>query len=923
MLLKTVDACLAGVIFVAPLVLGGRHDVGRLVFAVLAGLASTAWFVRQAIVSHSAGAPHTVLAVIGGASLTLVVQLWPLPADWIAWLSPRTHELLPLWSGAASPGGLGEWSTLSLAPEATRLSLAMLAAYALLFLTVYQRAQNEIDVIRLVRWVGLSAGLMAMVGLVQFAMPNGKFLWIYEHPSRDATQRLSGAFANCNHFAHFLAIGVPALAVGLTLRLQISSIASPFRLPPLGGEVWGGEMRLAHGSAFGSASALPIPPHQGEGTGIGNRPPRQRERGGSSMTSQADRWITIGAAALLVIAAAAVFLSCSRGGALALATSASVVGACLYRAGLLSGSRLAVLAAAMGTVFLAISLVGYEQVAARLATLTARTLEDVDKRAGRRKIWQANLAAIKAGGPLGSGAGTHAEIYPVYMSDPPIVQYTHAESGYLQIVTENGVPGAVLLAAALVLAASWSGRALSHARSPEVFAYSGACAAALAASAVHAIVDFAWFVPACMSVTLVLAACVLRLGTLSRERREDVADKATAATDWSALPWAVGAALAAAFAIGQLMAPAAAASHWDAYLRTAVAHRGYSTRLAAMKPDEWLARRPESFEAELASFTTMIDALERVAQRRPDYAPAHRQLANRYVQLFNLQQERADNSMPLSQIRDCAVQSPFASAAEVHAWLERAFGPRVAMLYRARAHAQRAAQLSPLEGEPYIRLAELCFLDRQTFAEADRLLQQATLVRPYDGDLLFDVGSQWAARGVDQWALECWRRAFFIAGPHRLKIIRTVAGELPTTDVIRLLAPHWDTLPELWRICREKSPAEAPLLIAYGEEEAGREVAAADPSRAAAVWRALAEMQREAGLGAAALASLERSCQAAPEDYATRRLLGLAYYEANRFDEGDQHLRWCLDRRPQDAAIKAAILRTSRERYARQQMTTR
>jgi hypothetical protein len=248
-LMSTVDAALAGVIFVAPLVLGGRHDVGRLVFAVLVGVAGVAWFVRQVMLRERSRLPWPVAAILLGGAATLLLQLVPLPATWVSWLAPRTAEVLPLWSGGVAPGTLGAWRTISLDPEATRLALAMFAAYGLLFATVYQRVQCREDVARLLQWIGLSAGVMAAIGFVQFALPNGKFLWIYEHPTRDAGERLGGAFANRNHFAHFVALGVPGLAVWLLLAVRNSS----FRFPPPRGKGWGGGTKRVPGAWGGGA----------------------------------------------------------------------------------------------------------------------------------------------------------------------------------------------------------------------------------------------------------------------------------------------------------------------------------------------------------------------------------------------------------------------------------------------------------------------------------------------------------------------------------------------------------------------------------------------------------------------------------------------------------------------------------------------
>ncbi len=101
---RVVDASLAGVIFAAPLVLGGRHDLGRLALVVLAAIGAGACFVRQAIVGERVRTSRWPLVLFALAGALLVFQLTPLPAQWLSRLSPRTAELLPLWSGTRQPG---------------------------------------------------------------------------------------------------------------------------------------------------------------------------------------------------------------------------------------------------------------------------------------------------------------------------------------------------------------------------------------------------------------------------------------------------------------------------------------------------------------------------------------------------------------------------------------------------------------------------------------------------------------------------------------------------------------------------------------------------------------------------------------------------------------------------------------------------
>jgi tetratricopeptide (TPR) repeat protein len=381
--------------------------------------------------------------------------------------------------------------------------------------------------------------------------------------------------------------------------------------------------------------------------------------------------------------------------------------------------------------------------------------------------------------------------------------------------------------------------------------------------------------------------------------------------------------MCSAFALMQLFAPASAAASWDAYLRMADAHRDFETRVANLPPEVAAQRLAETQQAELAAYESMILELEAVTQLRPDFAEAHAMLANRLVQLFDVRQSLADNRLPLSQVRDAAVQSQFASGKALHHWLARALAGNETLLYRAWNHARQAAALSPLEGDAYVRLAELCFLEGRGFAETDAYLQQATLVRPYDGALLFEVGKQWGARGIDQWVQACWGRAARLPGPQRISIARAVAGRMPVAAAVELFAPEWDALPDYWRAYRSTTPSEAGALLAYACAEADRETPAARPAQAAFIWKSLAAMQHDAGQLDAAIASLGRACTAAPEDYDSHRNLALALCEAGRVAQAQAELRWCRDRQANDHAIDAAAVSIARAQAGVSATTTR
>jgi tetratricopeptide (TPR) repeat protein len=272
--------------------------------------------------------------------------------------------------------------------------------------------------------------------------------------------------------------------------------------------------------------------------------------------------------------------------------------------------------------------------------------------------------------------------------------------------------------------------------------------------------------------------------------------------------------------------------------------------------------------------------------------------------------------MPAPQIREAAIASKFRSAAELNNWLGTAFGDNSRLLYPALNHARIAAHLAPLQGSPYVRLAALAFLQGHGPEATETYLKQALLVRPYDGDLLFEVGADLCTRDQIDAGLECWTRAFRLRGEHRIKVARAVAGSMPFANLLELFQPEWDTLPEFWRVYRSDDEVNVASLLNYASAQAMREAAATRPARAAVIWRRLAQMQLEAGQRDSCLVSLYHSHAACPDDFSTRRMLGMVLFDLGRPEEAASHLRWCQARRPDDARVADVLTQITRDRLA-------
>jgi len=851
--LQIVDACLFGVIFIAPLFFGGRHPVGRLVFIILSCLAAVAWFTHQAFAKRARGTPTKTYAIAAAALLLVTMQLIPLPTSWLEHLSPRTEALLTLWTADTSESvQFGTWPTLSLTPSSTKIALAMLVAYVLLFITTVGRIKTIADVERILRLIAVSAILMGGFGVLQYFTSNGLFFWFYELPYSSTEHGATGSFSCRNHFAHFLTLGMAPLLGWIVLRFQqrtqcaANQVSSP----------WAFDLLLCLG---------------------------------------------------LFLTVFAVLLSLSRGGALALAVASTLGLALYFRSGLISCSFLNGLVALAILVIAVLSFNGYERVASRLDDFSFGSIEKLDRHQGRRKIWAANLAATEQGSFFGAGAGSHREIYPVYLPESLNLEYTHAENGYLQIATECGYLGIGLLTLSLGAVACWCWQAIRQSLSVRQFVAAVAVASALLASVVHSLFDFVWFIPACMSITILLAAAALRLAQLSvaEEEARYRPSGPRSRLNWTGL--AIAASLATIWAGSVAIGPARAATYWEQY------------QIASQVQKQQRAGRPISFvlnaedqASRLNSIETAIFNLQHVLSADPSSARANMRLAGQYLQLFDIRQRESENSMSIDQIRDAAIASKFSSAQELRQWLQQAFGNNSNLLYHAYHHTNQALQLSPLQGMGYLYLANLCFLNGHDEKAIHAYVAQSLNVRPHDGKVLFEAGRQALLLGHGEEALNLWSKVFRDRGAHQIKIVKLLAGVYPAAAFLETFQPDWHALSYVrhW-YTKMGSEEDRKNILEYAELLAAKESPGYPARQAALVWRDLAKMQLALDEQDKALKSLAFAFEAAPSEYSVRREFGQALLRSQHYRLAEPHLRWCYARRPGDARLHEDLVKAS------------
>jgi tetratricopeptide (TPR) repeat protein len=314
----------------------------------------------------------------------------------------------------------------------------------------------------------------------------------------------------------------------------------------------------------------------------------------------------------------------------------------------------------------------------------------------------------------------------------------------------------------------------------------------------------------------------------------------------------------------------------------------------------------------------MLRHIERAIDWDPQFARAHRRIADRYMAEFEHRMREAANQLDITQIRDAAIASSFRSQAELHHWLNRAFGPDLALLESALDHAHCAVELCPLQGDSYLHLADLCFLERPAREAVAAYVNQSLLVRPYDKHVLTRAGLQQLLLGNAEAAVEYWSRCFNTPGRHQKEIVyRLVSCGMPARLLLDRMQPQWRTLREIWPQYRKSGSREdLAALLAYAAQAAKRETEKAQGIPAATVWHWQASLHTDVGQTSEALSCLNQAYAANPHSYLIRYSLGKVLLVAGRPNEAEPHVRWCLARRPEDKWLHDAIETISRQRFA-------
>ena len=847
-LLRIVDLCLIAILFFAPLFMGGRHPVGRLVFVSIAAIMAIAWLVRQCLLQHAVWRSTAGQWLFLAACCLVLFQVFPLSPEWMTTLAPSTTDLLSSWSQGEQ---FENWSYLSFNPQSTKYGLAILFAYGVTFLITVQRVETIADVQMILKWIAFATIALAILGLSQYLLKGENILWAYGRSLHD-TDGVRGSFTNPNHFSHILALGIGACAGWLLIRLKRPS---------------------ADQSIFGHAKRRSI----------------------------YGKWHTFAASVGVGIVVFTVLLAMSRGGILALAVAvialACVCRKLLNRQLLLSGLG----AVCVGFILLAIN--GIDDLAKEVDTVKNLSFSKADYKQMRTAIWGANIKAIQTRPWFGHGVGTHRDFYKTYLEKPFPVIFTHAESGYIQVGSEAGIAGLGLLFGGFIVCGFWCiGAVWNNGNVVEIIC-GGAVASALAASAVHSIVDFVWYIPACMSWTLILCGLACRLYQMRR-----AAEKQPSFSS-SRLVWMGVTVIVAILSIGSvqvLVRPAEASRHWDNYAIYAKERQTVERQMNAFSVD------PKEKD-ELSRLSVGIDKILEAEMRAYlakdlNNASAHLRMAAVYLRQFQGKQRSSINPMGIGQIRDAAIASQFPSKEAMNEWLARAIGGNQELLYRALWHAQQAVARCPLQGEAYLFLAELIFLEGKDQSAKSALVNQAIRVRPFDGKVLLMAGKEAAVAGEVETAVAHWKKSFKYSIDGKSDLLSLLSQRVPANITIQMLEPQVSDLIYFYRAYRTLGdPRQMEEVCKHFESLLWK--GTVENQSDLRLWITLSRAYQEIEKDEDALRCAKQASKCDFNNFEARLLMAAILFDLKEYSEAEQQLRWCVSRRP-DHSQSQELLKT-------------
>ncbi|MHC4539473.1 MAG: O-antigen ligase family protein [Planctomycetota bacterium] len=471
-----IEGLLIALLAFMPLAFGGVEAWSEQAVLALAAAISVCFLLKLVLDKDANVVWSWAYVPIALFILVVVLQLIPLPAAAVRILSANTvavkNELL---ADLPHSGEFLKSMTVSFYPNATKHDLRLILAVAAVFVVVLNTFREPRQVKRLLGAIAIIGGSIALLALAQQILGNGKIYWVVPP---GVGRAYSGPFVCHSHYGQFM-----NLSIGAALALMLVRAHEAFT-----GKKVSPAVVFEH---LGSPAARAL-------------------------------WFL---AAMIVLGAATIFVSLTRGGMISLFIAAGFTTVVLSSRQSLKSQGWIVALLALGA-FICVLYIGFDAVYDRLATL--RELRDAE--GGRWQILKDIATAWTKFPLLGTGLGTHAVVYPMFDRSTIAALAAYAENEYAQAAEETGIVGLVTLVGFGILVWVAFVRNVRTASVPIRSAAYG-LGFGLLAIMLHSLSDFGQHLPA--NGVLSAAFCALMLGLARPRHKAHPSGRATIAPRWS------------------------------------------------------------------------------------------------------------------------------------------------------------------------------------------------------------------------------------------------------------------------------------------------------------------------------------------------------------------------------------------------------
>ena len=200
---------LSFILILSVLLFGAVEIWSSTVIILMVYTLGLAWIIRKQYTRFKPSGAEKLLYATGAAfAVYTIIQVLPLPASLLEFISPNAFDLRSFYS----LDGSKDFMCISVHPYKTRLELLRVLAFLTVLFISMQAFKDMGNVTRTLKILVVFGFCLAVFGILQKVTWNGKIYWFREltFPSSNPF----GPFVNRNHFAGFIGMLIP-LGLGL------------------------------------------------------------------------------------------------------------------------------------------------------------------------------------------------------------------------------------------------------------------------------------------------------------------------------------------------------------------------------------------------------------------------------------------------------------------------------------------------------------------------------------------------------------------------------------------------------------------------------------------------------------------------------------------------------------------------------------